>query len=106
MAAWAEKYPGTWPTNFEADAYIGLQMLFAAIDAADSVAPEDIAAALSVAKVDTILGPLEMRTADHQAIRGNYFGQVLEVDGVLRPVIQLDIPASVSMPEADPACVL
>ncbi len=106
VAAWDQKYPGTWPTNFEADAYIGLQMLFAAIDAADSIAPEDIAGALAVAKVDTIIGPLEMRTADHQAIRGNYFGQVQAVDGVMRPVIQLEIPASVSMPEADPDCQL
>ncbi|MFC4624097.1 ABC transporter substrate-binding protein [Daeguia caeni] len=104
--AWSKKYPGTWPANFEGETYLGMQVLFAAIDKADSIAPEDIAEALNDIEVDTIVGKVKMRPEDHQLIRGNFFGQVQEVDGVLRPTIQVQVDADVAMPNADPACKL
>lgn len=106
VAAWEKKYPGTWPSNFEGDAYLGMQMLFAGIDKADSTAPEDIAAALEGLQADTIVGTVTMRPEDHQLVRGNYFGQVKSVDGVLRPVISTEVPAAIAMGTADPACKL
>lgn len=106
VEAWSKKYPGTWPSNFEGDTYIGMQVLFNGIDKADSVVPEDIAAALSGIEADTIIGKVSVRVEDHQFVRGNYFGQVQEQNGVLRQVISTTIGADKAMPAADPACQL
>lgn len=104
--AWAKKYPGTWPANFEGDTYIGMQVLFTGIDKADSLVPEDIAAALEGVEADTVVGKVTMRAEDHQLERGNYFGQVKDANGILRPTISTEVSASVAMPVADPACQL
>lgn len=104
VSAWGKKYPGTWPSNFEGDTYIGMQVLFAAIDKADSLEPEAIADALSGIEVDTVIGPAVLRSEDHQLVRGNYFGQVRALDGVLRPVIDTEVPASVALAKPNAAC--
>lgn len=104
--AWNTKYPGTWPANFEGDTYIGMQVLFAGIDKADSIAPEDIAAALPGIEADTIIGKVTIRPEDHQFVRGNYFGQVQDVNGVLRPVISTTVGADKAMPKPDSSCQL
>lgn len=103
VAAWSEKYPGSWPTNFEGETYLGMQVLLAAVDAADSTAPEDVAAAMSGLEVDTIVGNVLMRAEDHQLVRNNYFGQVEEYDGILRPVIATEVLSDLAMaaPNAD-----
>jgi len=106
VQAWGQKYPGTWPANFEADTYIGMQMLFAAIDKAHSTEPEAVAEALSGLTLNSIIGDVTIRPEDHQLVRGNFFGQVAEHDGVLRPVISTTIDASVAMPNADKNCHL
>lgn len=98
VAAWGEKYPDSWPTNFEGETYIGMQMLFAAVDAADSTAPEDVAAALSGLEAETIVGPVRIRPEDHQAVRANYFGQVQEYEGTLRPVILTEVAGELALP--------
>lgn len=104
--AWSKKYPGTWPANFEGDTYIGMQVLFAGIDKADSIVPEDIATTLAGIDTDTIIGKVTVRAEDHQFVRGNYFGQVQEQSGVLRPVISTTVGADKAMPAADTACKL
>lgn len=106
VEAWGQKYPGTWPANFEADTYIGMQMLFAAIDKADSAEPEAVAEALSGLTTETVVGSVTVRPEDHQLVRGNYFGQIAEHGGVLRPVISVAIEPSVAMPAANPDCQL
>ena len=83
-----------------------MQVLFNGIDKAYSVVPEYIAAALSGIEADTIIGKVSVRVEDHQFVRGNYFGQVQEQNGVLRPVISTTIGADKAMPAADPACQL
>ena len=104
--AWGRKHGGAWPTNFEADAYIGIQVILAGIEKADSTEPEAVAKALEGLDVDTVVGKVKLRAVDHQRVRSNYFGRVIERDGVLRPVIDTEVPASISMPTADPACKL
>lgn len=104
--AWSKKYAGTWPANFEGDTYIGMQVLFAGIAKARSGDPENVAKALSGIQVDTVIGKVNMRAQDNQIARSNYFGQVQEQNGNLRPVITTTVEADKAMPAADPACRL
>jgi len=92
VKAWNEKYHAV-PTNFEGETYLGMQVIFQAAKAANSVKPDDIAKALSGRTFDTIMGKLTIRAEDHQLLKPNYFGVVEEVDGVLRPVIKTTVSA-------------
>jgi branched-chain amino acid transport system substrate-binding protein len=102
--AWRKTYPGTEPTNFEGETYIGMQVLIQAINIAKSDKPVDIAKALSGATFNTILGKQTMRKEDHQLEAPNYFGIVTDKGGKLRPIIQTVIPSSEALPAPDPAC--
>lgn len=104
VEAWSEKYPDSWPSNFEGETYLGMQVLLAAVDAADSSAPEDVAEAMGGLEVDTIVGTVRMRDEDHQLVRNNYFGQVEEYDGVLRPVIATEVSSDVAMSAPNAEC--
>lgn len=88
VAAWQKKY-GTDPTNFEGETYIGMQVLYQAVEKAGSTDPEKVAEALSGGTFDTILGTLTLRAEDHQLLTPNYFGVVEEYEGSLRPVITM-----------------
>lgn len=85
--AWKEEY-GRLPTENEGQAYNGVQVIFEGIRLADSVEPEAIATALEGASLETVYGEAVMRAEDHQLIVPSYIGQVKEVDGKLRPVIE------------------
>jgi branched-chain amino acid transport system substrate-binding protein len=106
VADWAVKYPGSLPTNFEGETYIGMQVIFQAVKKANSVKPADIAKAMEGATFDTILGSQMMRKEDHQLIGPNYFGQVAMANGALRPVISMTVPADVATPKPDGTCRL
>jgi branched-chain amino acid transport system substrate-binding protein len=106
VADWAKKYPGTSPTNFQGETYIGMQVIFQAVKKAGSVKPADVAKAMAGGTFETILGTQTMRKDDHQLIGPNYFGQVGVADGVLRPVISMTIPADVATPKPDGSCKL
>jgi branched-chain amino acid transport system substrate-binding protein len=93
VKAWVAKY-NTPPTNFEGETYLGMQVIFQAVKAANSVKPADVAKALSGRTFDTIMGKLTIRAEDHQLLKPNYFGIVEEVDGVLRPVIKTTVSAA------------
>jgi branched-chain amino acid transport system substrate-binding protein len=93
VKAWTAKY-NTPPRNFEGETYLGMQVLFQAVKAANSVKPEDVAKALSGHEFDTILGKLTVRAEDHQLLKPNYFGVVEEVGGVLRPVVKMTVSAA------------
>jgi branched-chain amino acid transport system substrate-binding protein len=90
VKAWTAKYNAP-PRNFEGETYLGMQVLFQAVKAANSVNPDDVAKALSGREFDTILGKVTMRAEDHQLLKPNYFGVVEEVGGVLRPVVKMTI---------------
>ena len=104
VADWAKKYSGSAPSNFEGDTYIGMQVILQAVAKAKSVAPGDVAKAMAGTTFDTILGKQLMRKEDHQLVGPNFFGQIKEVNGVLRPVVEMTIPADVATPPPDGTC--
>ena len=93
VKAWMAKY-NTPPTNFEGETYLGMQVIFQAVQAANSVKPDDVAKAMAGHEFDTIMGKLTIRAEDHQLLKPNYFGVVEQVDGVLRPVIKTTVSAA------------
>jgi branched-chain amino acid transport system substrate-binding protein len=104
VAAWTKKYPGTWPTNFEGETYLGMRVLFDAVKKAGSVKPADVAKAMSGTKFDTLYGPAIMRKEDHQLELPNYFGQIQDIGGRLQPVATMTIPAEQATPKPDGSC--
>ena len=106
VADWAVKYPGTQPTNFEGETYLGMQVIFQAVKKAGSIRPADVAKALEGGTFETILGTQVMRKEDHQLVGPNYFGSVQMHNGVLRPVITMTVPADVATPRPDGSCKL
>jgi branched-chain amino acid transport system substrate-binding protein len=106
VADWAKKYPDSSPTNFQGETYVGMQVIFQAVKQADSVKPADVAKALSGGTFETILGTQTMRKADHQLVGPNYFGSVELAGGMLRPVIEMTLPAEAATPAPDGSCKL
>jgi branched-chain amino acid transport system substrate-binding protein len=106
VEAWAKKYPGTAPSNFEGETYIGMQVIFQAVKKARSVEPMDLVRAMEGETFDTLFGPCLMRKEDHQLVVPNFFGQVGEVNGELRPIIKMTVPADVATPPPDGSCHL
>lgn len=106
VADWAVKYPGTQPTNFEGETYLGMQVIFQAVKKAGSIRPADVAKALEGGTFETILGTQTMRKEDHQLVGPNYFGSVQMHNGILRPVINMTVPADVATPRPDGSCKL
>lgn len=98
VADWAVKYPGTVPSNFEGETYLGMQVIFEAVKKAGSVKPADVAKAMEGGTFDTILGKQVMRKEDHQLIGPNYFGAVQMANGALRPVVNMTVAADIATP--------
>ncbi len=106
VADWGKKYPGTEPTNFEGETYIGMQVLLQAVQKAKSSKPGDVARALEGTTFETILGKQLMRKEDHQIVGPNFFGYVGEEGGKLKPIVTMSVPAETATPAPDPACKL
>ncbi len=106
VADWAKKYPGTTPTNFEGETYIGMQVIFQAVTKAGSVKPADVSKAMAGATFETILGKQVMRKEDNQLVGPNFFGIVEDVNGTLRPVIKMTVDANIATPSPDGSCRL
>ena len=102
VAAWKAKF-NRFPTDNEAQAYNGIQVMFEGVKKAKSVKPEDVSKALRGAQIDTIYGNVAMRAADNQLVLPNYVARVKMVDGVLRPVIEQTFAATLT-PPASPLC--
>lgn len=106
VAAWTKEHKRE-PANFEAETYVGMQMLFAAIAKAKSDEPMKVAKALEGLSLDnTIYGKVTMRAEDHQLVMPNYIGKVAKVGGELKPVIEMSVDASQAMPPPSPQCKL
>ena len=88
-----EEIDGAEPTNFEGETYIGMQVIFQAVEGQQRQAGR-VAKALSGHEFDTILGKVTIRAEDHQLLKPNYFGVVEDVGGTLRPVIKTTVSAS------------
>jgi branched-chain amino acid transport system substrate-binding protein len=104
VAAWEKKYPGTSPSNFEGETYVGMQVIFQAVQKAGSVKPGDVAKAMAGGSFNTVFGSQVMRKEDHQLVGPNYFGYVGEVGGKLKPIITMTVPADVATPPPDGSC--
>lgn len=105
VAAWRAKFQ-TDPTDYEGEAYAGMQAIFAAVTKAKSVAPMDVAKALEGLTVSTVFGPVTMRAADHQMELPNYIGRVSETDGKVAIKTVLTFDAATATPPPSPACKL
>jgi len=105
VKAWNAKYDRD-PYFVEADNYVAAQALFESIKKAGSTEPKDVAAAMEKLSMTSIVGPVEMRAADHQLLRPSYFAKIAFTDGELAWTDVAEIPASKTTPTADPACKL
>jgi len=67
-----DKYPDSWPIT----GYIALQFLAAAIEKAGSTDTDAVIEALEGLSIETPIGRQTMRASDHQANRGQFWGQM------------------------------
>lgn len=104
VAEWVKVY-GKEPGNFEAETYVTMKALFAAVEKAHSVEPGTVAKALSDISFDVpFYGNVTMRAADHQLMLPNYIGRVARVDGELKPVVEVTVDAAHAIAPPSPAC--
>lgn len=104
VEAWVKEY-GKEPGNFEAETYVAMKALFAAVEKAHSVEPAAVSKALSDITFDVpFYGTLKMRAADHQLIMPNYIGRVARVNGELKPVVEIAVEAEKAIGPPSPAC--
>lgn len=105
VKAWRAKQ-GEDPYYIPAGNYIGMQVLFAAVEKANSTDPEKIKQALNGLTVETLLGPATMRAEDHQLLLPTYLGKVVRKDGGLGWEVVGKADADITTPSPDPACTL
>ena len=104
VAEWVKVY-GKEPGNFEAETYVTMKALFAAVEKAHSVEPGAVAKALSDISFDVpFYGKVTMRAADHQLMLPNYIGRVARVNGELKPVVEVTVDAAHAIAPPSPAC--
>jgi branched-chain amino acid transport system substrate-binding protein len=104
VEAWKNKHNGDEPASFEGETYLGMQVIFQAVEKAKSVKPVDVAKALRGGTFETVLGKVTLRAEDNQMILPNYFGYIGEQGGQLRPIITETIPASVATTPPSGTC--
>jgi branched-chain amino acid transport system substrate-binding protein len=82
------------PSSFPIQGYIGMQFLTEAIKKANSTDSDKVAKALLGLSVDTPIGTLTIRAKDHQANRGNLWGQMAKDPkypfAILKPITYVD----------------
>ncbi len=105
VAAYTAEF-GAAPYYVPADNYLAAETLFAGIEKAGSVDPDDVAAALEGLSFDSIVGPVTLRAADHQLLRPSYVGKVVERGGGLAFDIVGRAEASTTTPEPSSECEL
>ena len=66
-----QKVPGAQAIQ----AYAGMRLTLAAMDASASLSPNDLIAALEKTSVDTVIGKLAIRKQDHQGTVGTYLSE-------------------------------
>lgn len=104
VEAYTAEY-GSAPYYVSADNYLAAETLFAGIEKAGSVDPDDVAAALDDITFDSIVGEVTMRGADHQLLRDSYLGQVVD-EGGLKFKIIASASADETTPEPNSDCEL
>ena len=105
VKAYQAKYNGELPAYTSADQYAAIQLMAAAINKANSTDVAAVRAALSGLKIDTVLGPVEMRAADHQAARPILMNEIVKgADGKLGYDVKQAFPGDALLPPVDAAC--
>jgi branched-chain amino acid transport system substrate-binding protein len=105
VKAYGEKYNGELPPYTGADQYAAIQLIAAALNKANSTDINAVRTALSGLKADTVLGDVEMRAGDHQAVRRMAISQILPgPDGKPAYHIKKIEPGPDIIPPVDPAC--
>ncbi len=106
VEAWRKHYNGDEPTNFEGETYLGMQVIFQAVERANSVKPVEVARVMRGGTFDTIMGRQTIRAQDHQMALPNYIGYIGERGGKLRPIITSTIATEQATPAASAECKL
>lgn len=105
VEAYKKKYNGELPAYTSADQYAAIQLMAAAINKANSTDVAAVRTAMSGLKADTVLGPVEVRAADHQTARPILMNQIVKgPDGKPTYDIKKVFPGPEVMPPVDPAC--
>jgi len=95
------------PNFIEADLYVSLELLQAAITKAGSTDVAAVRKWLAGLKTDTIFGEVEMRAADHQLVRQMLMAQVVKgEDGKPTFEIRAVYPGATNTPASSPECKL
>ncbi len=93
------------PNPMEADMYVGLEMLQAAIGKAQSAEVGAVRSALEGLKTETIYGDVEMRAQDHQLLRQVLMAQVVKADdGSLTFAVRENFAGADITPAVNPEC--
>jgi ABC-type branched-subunit amino acid transport system substrate-binding protein len=103
VKGWTEKN-GSPPYYIPGNNYLGAQVLFAAVEKAGSVDPAKVKAAMADLQLDSIMGPITVRGADHQVIMPTYVGKVVEKDGGLAFERTLEVSGRDATPAPNPDC--
>src|ERR1700722_11476403 len=105
VKAYKKKYNGELPAYTSADQYAAIQLMAAAINKANSTDVAAVRAAMTGLKADTVLGPAEVRTADHQTARPILMNQIVKgPDGKATYEIKKVFPGSEVIAPVDSAC--
>jgi branched-chain amino acid transport system substrate-binding protein len=105
VKSYKEKYNGELPPYTGADQYAAIQLIAAAVSKANSTDVDAVRTALSGLKADTVLGDVEIRAGDHQAVRRMAISQILPgPDGKPAYQIKKIEPGPDIVPPVDPAC--
>lgn len=94
------------PYFVPANNYLAAQALFAGIEKAKSIDPDDVKKALSGLTFDSIVGETTIRAEDHQLLRPSYLGQVVKGDEGLAFKLLSTVTPDVTSPKANPDCSL
>lgn len=70
---------GRPPSPWTMQAYVGMQLLLTAAEAAKSLSTPDLVAALESVSANTILGKISMRKEDHQATMGVFEAETVKL---------------------------
>lgn len=105
VQAWRAKY-GTDPTDYEGEAYTGVQVIFEAVRRAKSVAAGDVAKAMAGIRAASPYGEVYMRPQDHQLEMPNYLGRVGEQGGAVSIDVVREFDAKTATPAPSADCKL
>jgi branched-chain amino acid transport system substrate-binding protein len=104
VKAFEERFKRT-PTYIDADAYMSFELVHQAILKAKSADVAAVRAALSGLKTETVVGPVEMRAADHQLLRPLVVVQATKAgEGKGEITMRAIEPTSKIAPPVSPEC--